>query len=872
MARVSNAAITWALLHFAGSTLALQTQDPVTCVGCRNWADSLAYVGILDPSDPKPAIAVAGHRSGAKSHIVFLNRDGSEASALRKTIPAPSPGATYDNSAIASGDITGMGVKFVILGAYHGNHIYPYSLGADGTATNQPAISKSDLGIPSYGGEDRWGYSLTVKDVNGDGIDDILVCAQGGAFPTGPPGTVFGFVTVLFMGKPDVSAPLVPIVNHTATILSTDVDPSIARADAFGTSIAPMGDIDGDGVLEYAVGGNKKVWILSIDSMGNLTRSQEIHAADLNSILGFDFGVSGAGFGYDVAAADVDGDGIPELLVGAPSFDVNKGAVVFLFFNKTWSVRDAQFIQPHPDWNVAIRFGSSVTFLDHIDLNCNMFPEIAVGCSSGNSGGADSHVVIFDDVYVFGDSNGDGYSDFVEKHMLKRREHALLGPVDAPDLLGGASLSDDDPGDGRKWGFNPGRTFGFGGISLSKFSELEWRMDYASLALDGFILDDGVYSELLGTEQNPCHRSCGDTNGTIAVCPGSTRIFNAPGNSFQAVNTSLSLSLADATFISFNPPTVNVMDTDGFFSVNVLFAVEDPSQVGNWTPALAFFDAYETPATDEGKAISGFSSGFYFDPVQEMSVDEHHIEIIETVGQCCSAIENQLNLIPTDSPPSVGEIQDGLPKLQDIQGLPTLNEIQGVVDASLSNFDYDRLESMGERVMNATRDVSDLEICLWVADLWPDPLGNVVPDPCHPDMRAAIDNMALPTTYSIAQDLNALQQNVTDCCYETRVLQQELNDSIAEACAEIEDQINNVHRHLNGSIAETRTEMEDEFTEVRAAQHLLNKSIDEIRTEMDVKFSLVFDMLIKMNKSISEIHNEVLKFKDKPKRRRKGDA
>lgn len=144
-----------------------------------------------------------------------------------------------------------------------------------------------------------------------------------------------------------------------------------------------------------------------------------------------------------------------------------------------------------------------------------------------------------------------------------------------------------------------------------------------------------------------------------------------------------------------------------------------------------------------------------------MSVDEHHIEITEIVNQCCVDIgqnlidiENQVSQIPTDSctePPSVEDIQDALPDLQDIQG---------AVDASMNNFDYGRLEGMGERVMNATRDAFNLEICLWAADLWPDSFPPHVPDPCHPNVRAAIDFSNFPTTNSIAQDLNTVNNHI----------------------------------------------------------------------------------------------------------------
>jgi hypothetical protein len=111
--------------------------------------------------------------------------------------------------------------------------------------------------------------------------------------------------------------------------------------DDFGTSLAGLGDVDGDGVPDVAVGApgdddggvdRGALWILFLNADGTVAFEQKISA----TAGGFG-GVLDApdNFGRSVAAlGDLDGDGIPDLAVGAPFDDdggTNQGAVWILF-------------------------------------------------------------------------------------------------------------------------------------------------------------------------------------------------------------------------------------------------------------------------------------------------------------------------------------------------------------------------------------------------------------------------------------------------------------------------------------------------------------------------------------------------------------
>ncbi|XP_047481338.1 integrin alpha-5-like [Penaeus chinensis] len=144
------------------------------------------------------------------------------------------------------------------------------------------------------------GSSLTACDVNGDGRDEVVVAAPFGRVPD----TLGGYKEV---GRVTVLG----FKNYNLTLHGQS---AFGR---FGSSVACLGDINNDSFSDLGVGasehpGGGAVFVFLGSSKG-LVRfpSQILHAPP--NVTGFGFSLAGG--------RDIDGNGYPDVLVGAPLSD-----------------------------------------------------------------------------------------------------------------------------------------------------------------------------------------------------------------------------------------------------------------------------------------------------------------------------------------------------------------------------------------------------------------------------------------------------------------------------------------------------------------------------------------------------------------------
>ena len=177
----------------------------------------------------------------------------------------------------------------------------------------------------------------------------------------------------------------------------------LAVDDAFGASCVALGDLDGDGTGDLAVGlpgdddgGTDRgaVLILFLNPDGTVASQQKISdlAGSFNGVLD-----DGDAFGSAVGSiGDINGDGNPDLAVGAPGDDdsgTDRGAVWLLALDTDGTVlisKKASGTQAGgmpAAFDDGDAFGSALTGLG--DIDGDGAPDIAAGAPGDDDGGTD---------------------------------------------------------------------------------------------------------------------------------------------------------------------------------------------------------------------------------------------------------------------------------------------------------------------------------------------------------------------------------------------------------------------------------------------------------------------------------------------------
>ena len=224
-------------------------------------------------------------------------------------------------SVSVAGDVNGDGLSDVIIGAPYSD---PTSInagesfvvyGKSGTAAvNLSAVASNTGGFVINGksGETGIGSSVSAAgDVNGDGFADLIV-GTGGVGGNGGPGTSY----VVFGKAVGTTVNLSALGAAGFAITGPSTDPKVSSA----------GDVNGDGLADLIIGapGTGGSYVVFGKTSTTAVSLTNVSAGTGGFVINGE--TSGDNNGFAVSAAgDVNGDGLADLIVGAPANDPATG-------------------------------------------------------------------------------------------------------------------------------------------------------------------------------------------------------------------------------------------------------------------------------------------------------------------------------------------------------------------------------------------------------------------------------------------------------------------------------------------------------------------------------------------------------------------
>jgi hypothetical protein len=199
-----------------------------------------------------------------------------------------------------------------------------------GPLTGLGSLTSASSGLTALNGSANNDYSgraiANLGDLNGDGWDDLGI---GGHLydPTGASNA--GAVYVLFGGNSDLSASSATLGSAADALLYGQ-----AASDNLGKALAPLGDVNGDGLDDVVAGAPEA------DANGTDSGAAYLVFGDTTgwgTAAIFDGANKFGGNAYNDAAGqavsgpgDVDGDGYADILIGAPVTSTSAGAAYLM--------------------------------------------------------------------------------------------------------------------------------------------------------------------------------------------------------------------------------------------------------------------------------------------------------------------------------------------------------------------------------------------------------------------------------------------------------------------------------------------------------------------------------------------------------------
>jgi hypothetical protein len=372
------------------------------------FGNACAPLGDLN-GDGNPDLAIGVEGLFRSVSISFLGADQSLISALtirenEGGLPIGSaPAGSRFGAALANlGDLDGDGLPELAVGAPGEDAVYILFLQSDGTVRQHVRLADGVGGLPgaTFGSGNESGSSCAaVGDLDGNGVTELVVGVP--LADVGTLGTDSGALIVVFLNSNGTAT---GDVETIANGFGGASDGLFGAGDNFGSSCALVGDINFDGLPEIAVGSSSSdiggtnkglLFTFSLTAAGTALSFREF--SDTGGVpLG-----NGDRFGSSVVSlGDIDGNGVPDLAVGATNDGAgNFGAVHILFLAPDGALASSFKIADGTSGGLPFGtlgvtdefFGSSLALLGRSETTG--LPLLAVGTPGDSTGGDDRGAV-----------------------------------------------------------------------------------------------------------------------------------------------------------------------------------------------------------------------------------------------------------------------------------------------------------------------------------------------------------------------------------------------------------------------------------------------------------------------------------------------
>lgn len=458
-----------------------------------------------------------------------------------------------------------------------------------------------------------------MGDLDGDGLAELLVQAQ---LDSGALNPTDGAVVFTAAG-----APLYTVSDTTASgVLGSDL----------GSAVAGVGDVSGDGVPDFAVGAPRE---LTPQTLGGAVHvysgadGSELHVLNNAVAPNGRLGTSVSGF------ADLDGDGFPDVLAGAPlAFVTGLEQGLARIYSGSSGALLAQF----QGNQVFQQFGHAVAGLE--DLDGDGVGELIVGAPRAGPDGdwrglvrilsAATGQILFQlkgeepgvrlgyAVDAAGDWDADGTGDFAFGVLNAHDSGYASGRVEVRSGAGGEELM-------RLAGDSQGDHFGF---DLAPLGDLDGD-GTADLAVGSRLDEDGAHNTGAVWVYSPVPRSLASDGGLLSVAAGGTQTLSLVGGTAQAGASYLLLGSASGTAPGAAAGGLAVpLNADAWFA----FSLAHPN-------APPFADSFGTlDAHGHASPAIVLAPG---GPASLAGVSLHHAAVVLGAGPVVTAATNPVALV-----------------------------------------------------------------------------------------------------------------------------------------------------------------------------------------------------------------------------------